>query len=49
MRLLLELISDRSGCQWLCVERIVELERSVSYSYLRATIGSTFIARRAGT
>lgn len=53
MWLLTEAANGCPDCQRLCVERdcatgIVGLERLVSYSYLKATMGSAFIARRAG-
>jgi hypothetical protein len=38
----------RSGYQYCGTNGIVELEGGVSYSYLKATMGSTRIARRAG-
>lgn len=51
--LLPEPATDCSSGQRLCVERdgakgIVGLKRLVSYSYLKAIIGSTRIALRAG-
>ena len=51
--LLPEPANDSSSCQRLWVERdcatgIVGLERCASYSYVKAIIGSTRIARRAG-
>jgi hypothetical protein len=37
-----------SGCQWLWAKGLWN-QNGVSYSYFRATTGSTRIARRAGT